>query len=119
MVSFQCFSGANAKPLDSFVVPILVDETAQTVVIHIGSNDITESKIKQINLDDLTRRIIDIGLKCRSYGVRNIAISSILVRSSVRLNHVISKVNNILKVLCATNVMTKLVGKWFGKMASI
>ena len=45
----------------------------------------------------MAQRIIDIGLKCRSYGVRNIAISSILVRS------IISKVNNILKVLCATN----------------
>ena len=44
-----------------------------------------------------------IGLKCKSYGVRNIVISSILVRSSIRLNQVISKVNNIRKVLCATN----------------
>ena len=82
--------------------PALIDETPQTVVIHIGSNDITESKIKQIKLDELTQRIIDIGLKCRSYGVRNIAMSLILVRSSIRLNQVISKVNNILKVLCAT-----------------
>ena len=49
MVSFKCFSGANTKKLDYCVVPTLVDETPQTVVIHIGSNDITESKIKQIN----------------------------------------------------------------------
>ena len=75
----------------------------QTVVIHIGSNDITEGKIKQINLEDLTQKIIDTGLKCRSYGVCNIARSSILVRSSIRLNQVISNVSNILKVLCATN----------------
>ena len=49
MVSFKCFSCANTKKLDYCVVPTLVDETPQTVVIHIGSNDITESKIKQIN----------------------------------------------------------------------
>ena len=103
MVSFKCFSGANTKQLDYYVVPTLVDETPQTVVIHIGSNDITEGKIKQINLDDLTQKIIDTGLKCRSDGVYNIAISSILVRSSIRLNQVISNVSNILKVLCATN----------------
>ena len=71
--------------------------------MHFGSKGITESKIKQTNLDDLAQKIIDIGLKCRSYGVRNIAISSILVRSSIRLNQIILKVNNILKVLCATN----------------
>ena len=63
MVSFKCLSGANTKQLDYYVVPTLVDETQQTVVIHIGSNDNTESKIKQINVDDLAHKIIDIGLK--------------------------------------------------------
>ena len=103
MVSFNCFSGANTKQLDYYVVATLVDETPQTVVMHIGSNNITESTIRQINLDDLAQKIIDIGLKCRSYRVRYIAISSILVRSNIRLNQVISKANDILKVLCATN----------------
>ena len=103
MVSFKCFSGAKTKQLDYYVVPTLVDETPQTVVIHIGSSDIMESKIKQINLDDLAQKIIDIGLKCRSCRVRNIAISSILVRSSIRVNQIIFKVSNILKMLCATN----------------
>ena len=89
MVSFKCFSGANTKQLGYYVVPTLVDETPQTVIIHIGSNDITESKIKHINLDDLAQKAIDIGLRCRSYGLRNIAISSILVRSSICLNQFI------------------------------
>ena len=102
MVSFKYFSGTNTKQLDYYIVSTLVDETPQTVVIHIGSNDIMESKIKQINLDDLAQKIIDIGLKCRSDGVSNIAISSILVRSIIRLNQMILKVYNILKVLCAT-----------------
>ena len=103
MVSFKCLSSANTKQLDYYRVTTLVDETPQAVVIHIGSNDITESKIKQINVDDLAQEIIDIGLKCRSDRVRNIAISSILVRSSFRLNQIILKINNILKALCATN----------------
>ena len=103
MVPFKCFSGTNRKHLDYRTVPTLADEIPKTVVIHIGSKDITETKIKQINLDDLAQKIIDIGLNCRSYGVRNIAVSSILVRCSIRLNHIILKVNNILKVLCGTN----------------
>ena len=115
MVSFKCFSGANIKQLDYYIVPMLVDETPQAVVIHIGSNDITDSKIKQINLDDLAQRIIDIGLKCRSYGVHNIAISSILVRSSICLNQIILKVNNILKVLCATNGLNFICNDEIGR----
>ena len=97
MAFFKCFSGANTKQLT------LVDETPQTVVIHIGSNDIMESKIKQINLDDLAQKVRDIGLKCRPYVFRNMAILSILVSNSIPLNQIILKVNNILKVLCATN----------------
>ena len=102
MVSFKCFSGAKTKQLHYYVVPTLVDETPQTV-IHICSSDIMERKIKQINLDDLAQKIIDIGLTCRSCRVRSIAISSILVRSSIRVNQIIFKVSNILKVLCVTN----------------
>ena len=87
--------------------------------MHIGSKDITENKYKMINLNDLGQKIIDIGLKCKSYGVRNIAISSILVRKSIRLN-LISKVNNILKVLCATNGFNFICNDKIGKeMVSI
>ena len=109
------FSGASIKQLDYYIVPMLVDETPQAVVIHIGSNDIADSKIKQINLDDLAQRIIDIGLKCRSYGVHNIAISSILVRSSICLNQIILKVNNILKVLCTTNGLNFICNDEIGR----
>ena len=48
MVSFKCFCGVSTKQLDYYVVPTLVDETPQTVVIDIGSNIITESKNRLI-----------------------------------------------------------------------
>ena len=83
--------------------------------MHFGSKGITESNIKQINLDDLAQKIIDIGLKCRSYGVRNIAVSWILLRSSIRLNQIILKVNNILKVLCATNGLNFICNDEIGR----
>ena len=38
--------------------------------------------------------------KSKSYGVNNIAISSILVRKNHEFNEVIKKVNNLLKTLC-------------------
>ena len=42
-------------------------------------------------------------MKCRSYGVSNIEVSSILKRSSFNINQVIYQVNNILKRLCRIN----------------
>ena len=55
-----------------------------------------------MNVQDLAQQITDIGLKCKSYGVSRIAISSILTRSSAQLNQVTGKVSN-LKSLCVTN----------------
>ena len=56
-----------------------------------------------MNVQDLGQGIINIRLKCKSHGVSRIAISSLLTRSSVQLNQVIGKVNNLLKSLCVTN----------------
>ena len=56
-----------------------------------------------MKIQDLAQGLIDIGLKCKSYGVSRIAISSILTRSSAQLNQVIGKVNDLLKSLCVAN----------------
>ena len=90
-IYFKCFSDANIKQ----IAPTLVDETPLIVVIHIGSNDITKMSYKTTNVQDPAQGIINVGLKCKSYGVSRIAISSILTRRSAQLNQLIGQ--------CATN----------------
>ena len=51
-----------------------------------------------MNIQDHAQGIIDIVLKCKSYIVTRLAISSILTRSSAQLNQIIGKVNDLLKV---------------------
>ena len=99
-VYFKYFSGSNTKQLNYYANPTLVDEQPNTVIIHIGSNDITKFNYSKINVEDPAQRIIDVGKKCKSYGVNNIAISSILVRKNHEVNEVIKKVNNLLKTQC-------------------
>ena len=77
-VYVESFSGANTNQLDYYVVSLLVDEKPDNVVIHIGSNDITKFNYNNVNAEELAHRIINIGLKCRSCEVSNIAVSSIL-----------------------------------------
>ena len=77
----KSFSGVNTNQFDYYVVPLLVDENPDNVVIHIGPNDITKFNYNKVNAEDLAHRIINIGLKCRSYGVSNIAVSSILKKA--------------------------------------
>ena len=68
------FTSANTEKLNYYIVRILVDETPQTVVNHVGSNDITKMNYKTMNIQDLAQGIIDVGLNCKSYGVSRIAI---------------------------------------------
>ena len=104
----KSFSVANTNQLDYYVVLLLVDEKPDNVVIHIGSNDITKFNYNNVNLEELAHRIINIGLKCRSYGISNIAVSSILKISGFNINQVIYQVNNILKPLCRINEFSNI-----------
>ena len=100
----KSFSGANTNQLDCYVVPVLIDEKPDNVIILIGSNDITKFNYNNGNAVVLAHRIINIGLKCRSYGVSNVAVLSILKRNSINsINQVIYQVSNILKHLYRIN----------------
>ena len=88
-VFVKSFGGANTKQLDYYVVPLLVDEKPDNVVTHIRSNDITKFNYNNVNAEELAHRIINIGLKSRTYGMSNIAVFSILKRSSFNINQVI------------------------------
>ena len=94
------FSGANTTQLDHYVIPVLVDEKHQTVVILLGSNDITRFNYHDVDVNDLANRIVQIGLKCRYYSVESIAILSVFVRNDNNLNKLIRGVNISLKHLC-------------------
>ena len=80
---FKCFSGTNTKQLDHYVIPVLVYKKPQTIFIHIGSNDITTFNYHDAEVNDLANIILQIGMKCRFYGVESIAISSINVRKEL------------------------------------
>ena len=82
------------------MIPVLVDEKPQTLIIHIGSNDITKFNYHDVDVNDLANIILQIGLKCRYYGVESIAILFLLVRNYNNLNKLIWGVNISLKHLC-------------------
>ena len=47
-------------------------------------------------MTDVAKRIIDIGVMCKSFGVNDISISSVLPRKGI-LNKIIDGINNLLK----------------------
>ena len=51
----------------------------------------------------MAKRIIDIGVMCKSFGVKDISISSLLPRKDISLNKITDEINNLLKNVCEFN----------------
>ena len=89
--------------MDYYVVPKLVDEKPESIILHISSNDITKTNYDNVDAEDLGQRNVNIAKKCISFGVKNIAISSILMRKNMSINKIIKKVNEEISSMCAAN----------------
>ena len=87
------------------MIPVLVDGKPQTVVIHIGSNDVTKFNYHDVDLNDLPDRILQIGLNFRYYGVESIAIASVPLRNDNNLNKLIRRVNISLNIYAKFTVL--------------
>ena len=97
------FSGANIKRLDHFINSTLVEDRPDIVRIHIGSNDITDNTVDQIDVKDIANRIVNIGKKCLSYGVKEVIILSIFIKNQFKLTRIIRQVNDLLRDECKRN----------------
>ena len=96
---FRCFSGSTSKQLNHYIIPSLVDDKPDAVIIHVGTNDV----LNKLNHEDIARNIIFIALNCGKYDVNDIAISSVFIRKNPNLNALVRRVNDLLHDLCAKN----------------
>ena len=88
---FRSFIGATSKQLDHCIIPLLVDDEPDAVIIHVGTNNI----LYNASYEDIARNTIKIGSNCKSDGVNNVFISSILVKKNAVLNALVRCVNDI------------------------
>ena len=93
MEYFKYSNETNTRQMNHYVIPMSVDEKPQTVVIRIGSNGITKFNHHDASINYLVNMIIQIGLKCRYYGVKSIAIQYVVVRNNNKHNRLVQQVN--------------------------
>lgn len=96
------FIGANIKSLDHFISPTLVEDKPDTVIIYIGSNDITHNTIDQIEVKDTANRIINIEKRCVLGRQRSDNIS-IFIKKEFKLTRIVRQVNDLLGDECKSN----------------
>ena len=95
----KAFSGAKIQDLEHYIVPHLSEEKPDIAVIHIGSNNVTYNSLDK-NVTDVAMSIIQIAQKCVNYGVKDIVISSVFIKDSLKLSAFIRRLNDELRILC-------------------
>ena len=93
----RSFPGCTAKELNCYIEPTLEREKPDSVILHVGTNNIRGNQSTKEIADD----IINIGKKCERQGIR-VYISSILYRSNFYDRKKLRQVNDFLGS-CAEN----------------
>ena len=84
--------------MEHFVVPHLNAQKQVVSVIHTEVNNINFEGINDINVKRIAEDIKNTGKNCANFG-SEVFISSILIRTNIRLNSVIRKINDELPKL--------------------
>ena len=79
---------------------ILHDKHPDGMIIHCGTNDIKQNNLHSLRPNELATQIIEVGKLCQLFGVKNVAITIILLKSDESLNVKIEEVNSYLKEKC-------------------
>ena len=93
------FDGVKGNEICHHILTTLHNDRPSRVIIHAGTNDVHENA----RGTDVAKRIIDIGVMRKSFGVNDISISSVLSRKEISLNKIIDEINNLLKNMCEFN----------------
>ena len=92
---FRPFIGATIKQIETYVKPIIQDDTPDVVILNTGYNDISN---KNMSANDTTNGIINIGRYCKEYNVSNVTISSLIYRCQKHLQHNVNAVNTTMLI---------------------
>ena len=91
------FPGASIKQLEYYAVPTLNDESPNRIIIHAGCNDVGD---RNATPEEIAKKIEEFAMMCRSYGVNEIFISSLICRKNKILNDKIRRINFLTKLFC-------------------
>ena len=103
---FRRFHGAKAKYIKHYVIPTLIDEHPQVVLLQSGGNDLPTTKINPLPVENIANDILDTAKLCENYGAQQILISGIITRKQGYMDRRRDELNNLLKDMCYENGYT-------------
>jgi hypothetical protein len=73
----RCFPGCSSKQMQYYVKEVLEEAHPDTMIIHVGTNDITKSQSSE---KEIAHNVIKIVNTCRNEGVNKIIVSALTLR---------------------------------------
>ena len=98
--NLRSFPGATLKHLKYYIIPSLIDETPDRIILHGGCNDVNN---KNSTPEKTANQIAGMVILCRDYGVNDIFISAMVCRRGKFLNGKVKRVSFLLKLICEEN----------------
>lgn len=68
------FWGFTIKALKHFVVPILVEDKPDVIIVHVECSDVAKQKMDIADPNKLAINITDIAKLCASYGLKDLIV---------------------------------------------
>ena len=117
----RSFPGATLKHLKYYIVPSLIDETPDRIILHGGCNDVNN---KNSTPEKIANEITDMAIIFCDYGVNDIFISAMNCRRGKFLNGKVKRVNFLLKLICEKmdtflKTIVTLKSETYGKIVCI
>ena len=97
----KSFPGGTSNELLYYVEPTLQNKNFDDALLHVGVNDLLNDE-SQDSVQNLLDNLRQIGLKCKSAGVKRVLISGIVVNNKLTSAY-ISSVNQRISDMCRDN----------------
>ena len=97
---FTRFHGAKAKYMQHYVLPTLIEENPQVVVVQCSGNDLPTSKANPTPVIDIANTIIKTAKTCEYYGANQVLICGVITRKRGYMERRRIELNNLLKDMC-------------------
>ena len=95
------FPGASSHQMLHYLDIHLEDRQINTVVIHVGINDIIRDS-SQSSIDGLLQNIKNMALKCTKFGVKNIFILGLVYTTRINIG-ILEKIHVVIQNFCQEN----------------
>ena len=94
----KSFPGARTNEINHYVLPTLIEENPDAVVIHAGTNNIRSKRGQPEEQNErIAEDIMQIGRTCRQRGVNEVFISAITCRRNKDEMKKVKEINGIVK----------------------